>query len=113
MPAFNPLAGFSPSCCAVLVQTEHCADATSTDKINRSRKAKNRMVRRQLNMVRSYASPFEKAVAAVKLYLTGSLLQAGFTKVRLYMIFQALVAQCGKGMRSEKILKPAILIFLF
>ena len=28
MPAFRPRAGFSPSCDAVLVQIEHCADAT-------------------------------------------------------------------------------------
>ena len=27
MPAFNPFAGFSPNCCAVLVQIEHCARA--------------------------------------------------------------------------------------
>lgn len=25
MPAFNPLAGFSPSCCAVFLQMEHCS----------------------------------------------------------------------------------------
>jgi hypothetical protein len=25
MPPFNPFAGFSPICCAVLVQMEHCA----------------------------------------------------------------------------------------
>lgn len=29
MPEFIPLAGFSPSCWAVLVQIEHCAVATS------------------------------------------------------------------------------------
>ena len=27
IPAFNPLAGFSPNWAAVLVQIEHCADA--------------------------------------------------------------------------------------
>jgi hypothetical protein len=26
MPVFNPFAGFSPSCCAVFVQMEHCAE---------------------------------------------------------------------------------------
>ena len=29
MPAFSPLAGFSPNCCAVRVHTEHWADAVT------------------------------------------------------------------------------------
>lgn len=32
MPEFRALAGFSPNCCAVLVQIEHCADAIPVDK---------------------------------------------------------------------------------
>ena len=30
IPAFKPLAGFSPNCCAVFVQIEHCAEELLT-----------------------------------------------------------------------------------
>jgi len=32
IPVFKPFAGLSPSCWAVLVQMEHCADKVSTMK---------------------------------------------------------------------------------
>jgi len=33
IPWFNPKAGFSPSCCAVLVHSEHCPDAIQCSSI--------------------------------------------------------------------------------
>jgi len=35
MPALRPLAGFSPNCCAVRVQTEHWAVAGLVQKMDR------------------------------------------------------------------------------
>ena len=34
MPIFNALAGFSPNCCAVLVQMLHCAETSAGSKKN-------------------------------------------------------------------------------
>ena len=41
MPLFKPLAGFSPSCCAVLVQIEHWANALLNEKIVRTKMKNN------------------------------------------------------------------------
>ena len=43
MPAFNPRAGFSPSCCAVLVQIEHCACESMETRVKRKTNTKARM----------------------------------------------------------------------
>jgi len=40
MPAFNPWAGPSPNCCAVLVQMEHCALAIKPGNENNKIKTK-------------------------------------------------------------------------
>jgi len=44
IPAFKPLAGFSPNCAAVLVQIEHCARAISVPKIEK-KVMKNNMIK--------------------------------------------------------------------
>jgi len=39
MPLFKPFAGFSPICCVVLVQIEHCAGAELLTNETRKRNA--------------------------------------------------------------------------
>ena len=43
MPLFMPCAGFSPNCCAVLVQSEHCAVTVFLDD-NKKIKANDNMM---------------------------------------------------------------------
>jgi hypothetical protein len=53
MPWFNPLAGFSPICNAVFVQTEHCAFTLSE---------KNAVQKKNKNMMRRFFIYFSKLV---------------------------------------------------
>ena len=46
IPLFKPWAGFSPSCCAVLVQREHCAFAAG--------RAKNKDCANSKNMIKHF-----------------------------------------------------------
>ena len=68
MPAFNPRAGFSPNCCAVLVQTEHWA-FTLLEK--RKELIKRKMIKRDIYpdrlMVQIYEAPFDTGCNAVKI----------------------------------------------
>jgi len=49
MPLFRPLAGFSPSCCAVLVQIEHCAeDRIANTESRRTSSMKNNFFMKQI-----------------------------------------------------------------